>query len=180
MNDKIVRLYDYKVIEENKFNSFNDISIFWKRRWLRTLPLYFVVLLAFLRFDYHGRHELFEYPSYFIFMQSFAYKIPEFFELSWSLAIEEHFYLWFPIIFLVLGKNIKRSYIAIILTAFFFICVAYAFRLSQPFFENINDYNQIIRIPVISRLDAIMFGVLLATLKHYWNKCFNSSPYTQV
>lgn len=132
-----------RLIDQKRFHSILDISVFWRRRWLRTLPLYLVVLLAFLRFDYHGRHEIFDYPAYFVFMQNFAYKIPDFFELSWSLAIEEHFYIWFPLIFLLWMRVTKRSHTAIILTATTFIIIAYAFRLSFPLFDNRYDLQRI-------------------------------------
>lgn len=162
-----------RLLDEKRFHSFADISTFWKRRWLRTLPLYFVALLAFLRFDYHGRHELFDFPAYFVFLQNFAYRIPEFFELSWSLAIEEHFYLWFPIVFLIWERITKRAQLALILSAVTFIIIAYAFRFSFPLFSDWNEYNRTIRLVVLSRLDAIMFGVLMAAVKHYWNAGFN-------
>jgi peptidoglycan/LPS O-acetylase OafA/YrhL len=162
-----------RLIDEKRFHTFLDISTFWKRRWLRTLPLYFVALLAFLRFDYHGRHELLDYPAYFVFMQNFAYSIPEFFELSWSLAIEEHFYLWFPIVFLILEKITKRAHLSLILTALTFIIIAYAFRFFHPLYSDWNDYNRTIRLTVLSRLDAIMFGVLMAATKHYWRVGFD-------
>jgi peptidoglycan/LPS O-acetylase OafA/YrhL len=141
-----------RLIDQNRFHTFADVTVFWKRRWLRTLPLYFVALLAFLRFDYHGRHELLDYPAYFIFMQNFAYKIPAFFELSWSLAIEEHFYLWFPLAFVLWERVTKRSHLAIVLTAITFILIAYIFRLSFPVFSSWDDYNLNIRVPVLSRL----------------------------
>ncbi|MBD5802547.1 O-acetyltransferase OatA [Azoarcus sp. Aa7] len=157
-----------RLIDEGRLHSISDINEFWKRRWLRTLPLYFVVLLAFLRFDYHGRHELLDFPDYFVFMQNFAYKIPEFFELSWSLAIEEHFYLWFPIAFFVLERITKRARLAIVLAAVSFLIVAYTFRLSHPQFQDWNEYNRTIRLTVLSRIDAIMFGVLMAAIKRYW------------
>jgi peptidoglycan/LPS O-acetylase OafA/YrhL len=162
-----------RLIDQKRFHSFVDISTFWKRRWLRTLPMYLVALLAFIRFDYHGRHELFDYPLYFIFMQNFAYKIPEFFELSWSLAIEEHFYLWFPLAFLLWERITKRAHLAIILTAVTFIVTAYIFRLSHPLFSDWNEYAGIIRMTVLSRMDAIMFGVLIAAIKFYWSSGFN-------
>jgi peptidoglycan/LPS O-acetylase OafA/YrhL len=162
-----------RLIDEKRFHSFVDISTFWKRRWLRTLPLYVIALLAFLRFDYRGRHELLDYPAYFVFMQNFAYKIPEFFELSWSLAIEEHFYLWFPVAFLIWEKITKRANLAIIFTAITFIIIAYAFRLFHPLFTNWDEYNRTIRLTTLSRIDAIMFGVLIATMKHYWRAGFN-------
>ncbi len=161
-----------RLIDEKRFHTLGDISAFWKRRWLRTLPLYFVALLAFIRFYNLGRPGLFEYPAYFFFMQNFAYKIPEFFELSWSLAIEEHFYLWFPIAFLVWERITRRAHLAIILSAVTFIVISYAFRLSQPLFSDWNEYNLTIRLTVLSRMDAIMFGVLMAAMKHYWRSGF--------
>lgn len=161
-----------RLIDQGKFHTLQHVSDFWKRRWLRTLPLYFLALLAFLRFDYHGRHALTDYPAYFVFMQSFAQKIPEFFELSWSLAIEEHFYLWFPLVFLVWHRMVRRADRAIVLSALSFILVAYSFRLSHALFTDWNEYNRIIRVAVLSRLDAIMFGVLMAAIKHYWPLLF--------
>jgi peptidoglycan/LPS O-acetylase OafA/YrhL len=140
---------------------------------LRTLPLYFVILLAFIRLDYHGRHHLFDYPAYFVFLQNFAYKMPQFFELSWSLAIEEHFYFWFPLFFLVLERLTKRPHPAIILTAVSFVVIAYAFRIFQPSFSDWDEYNFSIRLTVLSRMDAIMFGVLMAATKHYWAEAFD-------
>jgi len=162
-----------KLIDNSQFHSFSDVFTFWKRRWLRTLPLYFVALLVFIRFDYQSRHELLDYPAYFLFVQNFAYKIPEFFELSWSLAIEEHFYLWFPVAFLIWEKITKKSHLAIILTAVTFIIVSYIFRLAHPLFSDWNEYNGLIRMAVLARMDAIVFGVLIAAIKFYWHAGFN-------
>lgn len=161
-----------RLLERGKLHTLLDVTDFWKRRWLRTLPLYFVVLLAFLRFDYHGRHGLLDYPSYYVFMQNFAGRIPDFFELSWSLAIEEHFYLWFPLVLLLWFRAVRQMWLAIALTALSFISVAYAFRLSQPLYTEWLDYARNVRVPVLSRLDAIMFGVLIATLKHHSPRAF--------
>jgi len=162
-----------RLIEDNRFHSAKAVASFWVRRWLRTLPLYFVILLAFIRFDYHGRHSLFEYPLYFVFAQNIAYKIPDFFELSWSLAIEEHFYLWFPIVFLIWKSITRRSSYALVLTAATFVFVAYLFRVSHPLFHDWNEYNRTIRLTVLSRIDAIMGGVLMAWLKNYRQEIFN-------
>lgn len=161
-----------RLIDKNSFQNFSDIVIFWKRRWLRTLPLYFIALLAFLRFDYHGRHSLVDFPQYFIFMQNFAWKMPEFFELSWSLAIEEHFYFWFPLVFLIWKKITKKTHLPVILTAISFILIAYTYRFFQPDFSDWDEYNRLIRLPVLSRIDAIMFGVLIALINSYWQAGF--------
>lgn len=162
-----------RLINDKKFHLFSDVALFWKRRWLRTLPLYFVALLGFLRF-YGGRHDLFDYPAYFVFMQNFAYKMPNFFELSWSLAIEEHFYLWFPIVYLIVFKVIKRNvHLSILLTAIIFLIISYSFRLSHPMISDMDEYNRTIRCTVLSRFDAIMFGVLVAAMKNYFYRGFD-------
>lgn len=156
-----------RLIDQNRFHSLADILVFWKRRWLRTLPLYFVVLIAFIRFGWQVKHGLLDYKLYYIFMQNFAYGIQGFFRVSWSLAVEEHFYLWFPLIFLAWNKTTKRKTLSVLLTALTLIIVAYAFRLSNPFFSDWDAYDSLIRRTVLSRLAAIMFGVLMAMVKSY-------------
>jgi hypothetical protein len=51
--------------------------------------------------------------------------------------------------------------------------ISYVFRLFHPLFSDWNEYNQIIRLTVLSRMDAIMFGVLMAAIKHYWISGFD-------
>lgn len=83
--------------------------VFWSVE-MRTLPLYVIALLAFLNFDYNGAHSLFYHPEYWLFLQNFAWPIPnDFFTLSWSLAVEEHFYLWFPLVFFILHRFINKK-----------------------------------------------------------------------
>jgi peptidoglycan/LPS O-acetylase OafA/YrhL len=76
---------------------------FWVKRWTRTLPLYFVVLgtYAFLKplvfrapFAGGGWH-------YALFLQNYAPLLD--FVQSWSLCVEEHFYLVLPVLAFVLG-----------------------------------------------------------------------------
>lgn len=111
-----------KLLDKDKFHSYFDITDFWKRRWMRTLPMYIITLLAFLRFDYHGSHSLTYHPEYWLFLQNFAWPIPDdFFTLSWSLTIEEHFYLWFPIVFFIMIKFFSKR-LAFGITAVFFSC----------------------------------------------------------
>jgi peptidoglycan/LPS O-acetylase OafA/YrhL len=162
-----------RLIESNKLHTFFDIFRFWNRRWLRTLPLYFVVLLAFLRFDYHGRHSLTDYPTYFLFMQNFITRLPEFFELSWSLAVEEHFYFWFPLVFVGWHRIVKNVRFSLPLTAVSFVCVVLSYRLLAPLFTDWELYNRSIRLMVLARLDAIMYGVLTAAAQYYWKAGFD-------
>ncbi|TWU21210.1 O-acetyltransferase OatA [Novipirellula galeiformis] len=66
---------------------------FYGRRWLRTLPAYFAILLFTLaQRGMNGNLELID-SSYFVFLQTYAFDKTLFFGVSWSLCVEEHFYL---------------------------------------------------------------------------------------
>ncbi len=63
---------------------------FWTRRWFRILPLYYIILLfKFIVVDHSiGKNILY----YVLFLQNNFYGI-DFLPVSWSLVIEEWFYL---------------------------------------------------------------------------------------
>lgn len=68
-----------------------DLRRFWFRRWLRTLPAYYAVLaLTFAWQLARGNTHL--RPSYLFFGQTYLTDLP-YFGVSWSLCVEEHFYL---------------------------------------------------------------------------------------
>lgn len=77
---------------------FGNVRIlgFWMRRWLRTVPPYLIVLLVAYAGVYFARNEPFN-PKYLIFLQNYETTMP-FFLVSWSLCVEEHFYLLLPLL----------------------------------------------------------------------------------
>jgi peptidoglycan/LPS O-acetylase OafA/YrhL len=76
-----------------------DVRRFWYRRWLRTLPPYYVgFALAYVAVRV-GRHQPFDF-GYLVFVQNYYPKIP-FFVVSWSLCVEEQFYLLLPVLLLL-------------------------------------------------------------------------------
>ena len=74
-----------------------QLRTFWLKRWMRTLPLYFVVL-AF----YALKPWLFGTPfvgggwHYLVFLQNYV-GVRDFVQ-SWSLCVEEHFYVVLPLL----------------------------------------------------------------------------------
>ncbi len=70
-------------------NSIN-VKRFLLRRWLRTLPAYYAVLAMLLSQQVVSGNGI--RWEYFIFLQNYLDDIP-FFSVSWSLCVEEHFYL---------------------------------------------------------------------------------------
>ena len=81
--------------EVDKFGTVH-IRRFWARRWIRTFPPYCVALIASWLAVRSARGEVFDW-KYFVFLQNYYGDIP-YFLVSWSLCIEEHFYLGAPII----------------------------------------------------------------------------------
>jgi peptidoglycan/LPS O-acetylase OafA/YrhL len=68
-----------------------DLVRFWSRRWLRTLPAYYAVLsLVSAWILYRGNQPL--RSEYLFFGQTYLTGMP-YFGISWSLCVEEHFYL---------------------------------------------------------------------------------------
>lgn len=69
-----------------------NVRRFWVRRWLRTLPAYYAVLFAtFAQFVVKGTPERIDW-RYLVFVQNYL-DPPPFLGVTWSLCVEEHFYL---------------------------------------------------------------------------------------
>ena len=96
---------------------FRSVGRFVLRRTLRTWPLYFVVLLvAYLTLRHHPAGAQINWLQHVVFLQNY---IPAFIARSlgptWSLCIEEHFYLLWPLLVFLL----PRRHLAWVLAAIF-------------------------------------------------------------
>jgi peptidoglycan/LPS O-acetylase OafA/YrhL len=159
---------------------------FWTRRWFRTLPAYYfvlVLLLAVSVFRAWRTGQPTNLPdkrtviSYFVFLQNFAHYIPDFFPETWSLAIEEWSYISIPL--LLFGWHVlrpaswsrQRVVLATILTVIIGTnLLRLVLALQQPIAAGELGFRGI----VITRLDAIAYGVLAAYTKQYFPTRWNS------
>ena len=152
---------------------------FWTRRWFRTLPNYYLVLaglvvLALLRAWRSGLHHTLPpapmLVKYALFLQNFATYIPNFFPETWSLAIEEWSYITLPLVLLVLHATFRhrwshrRVVLATILTI---ILGTNLLRIIIALQTPIGAGELGFRGIVLTRLDAISYGVLAAYMKQY-------------
>lgn len=149
---------------------------FWKRRWLRTLPAYFCVL-TFLTGCYYLRHGQLPplWARYYAFTQNFASPHPLFFGEAWSLSVEEWFYLLVPAgLFFLLRLPLQKRWL-IFSWIFFVLALITSIRLSKvtthDYYSDGNFGEQIAKV-VITRMDAIMYGVLAAWLSIYFTAQF--------
>ena len=165
-------------LTSGKLSSTTDLLYFWKRRWFRTLPAYYLVLilnLLFLQMGWiDGKLEHFNWKFLF-FLQNFNDGFTDFFWESWSLSIEEWFYIITPICFLLFNRfsnsrHTKFSTLAAILVILTGPLV-YRFLISDISVDAFW-FDVKFRKVVITRLDAIMFGVLFAWLKYYYSSWF--------
>ena len=140
---------------------------FWQRRWLRTLPNYFVFLVINVLLVLWGLAPGLisnATAAYAVFMQNFHVPLDLFFWESWSLAVEEWFYLLFPMLLVglvvVARMPFRRAYV---LTALVF-CVAPVLSRIEALqhVASTADLDLFVRKLVITRLDAIGMGSLAA------------------
>ncbi|MCG7600468.1 acyltransferase [Halomonas sp. McH1-25] len=143
-----------------------DILQFWVRRWCRTLPNYYLFLLLNLTlfaawFGPRGWQW-----GYFLFLQNLAWPAGQLMPESWSLAVEEWFYLTAPLGFglacLLLASR-RHAMLAAIVTCLLLSNLA---RLGVVIWTD-PSWDEGIRKIVLLRLDSIAWGCLMAWLAAY-------------
>jgi len=89
-----------------------DAGRFWRRRWMRTLPAYYVVLAALALADFlvPPDHAWQSFLAYWVFLPNYLTDLVNWrFSWCWSLCVEEWFYLLLPA--LVLGlQSFRRRF----------------------------------------------------------------------
>lgn len=162
-----------KTLNSNHVN-FHSLLNFWLRRWLRTLPAYFaiMILLAALSLFFVSDFEFSSIKEYPFFLQNFHTVQPDFFPESWSLSVEEWFYIIIPVLLFLLSIvfkiPVKRSFLIVILSVMVFSIAFRYFRYSNLSIHTMKIWETEFRNQVITRLDSIMFGLLGAYLLYYF------------
>jgi peptidoglycan/LPS O-acetylase OafA/YrhL len=133
---------------------------FWVRRWLRTIPNYLLFLgLAWWMATAVDWKTL---THYLTFTQNLIHPTGKFFAVSWSLAIEEWFYLSLPALIFALGIfGGGRRFRLLSAIAVLFVSPV----LIRLLFGTGLQWDAEIRKVVIMRMDAIMWGVIIALIE---------------
>ncbi len=155
----------------------NDKQVFrnfYIRRSLRIFPLYYAVLFIFIAyfsiiFGVNGLDsgKIFAHLFY-VQNWSLTHNNDQFILLdhTWSLAVEEQFYLFWPLLFLSFYN--KGSVRNVLILCAVMVLASWCMRL---FFTDLSQYKWAYTF-TISRLDGLAFGALLSILcANYMDKC---------
>lgn len=147
------------LIEKEKFGRIN-IPKFYIRRGLRIWPLYFFLIgLAPFLILWLGEKQPMYWPN-LLFINNFqtiwtnTWDYP--FSHFWSICIEEHFYLFWPLVVAFVPSKKLLQAIAML------IAFSWGYKLYTYFFLPANWYH--LYLHTFSRMDIILMGGLLAAL----------------
>ena len=167
-----------KMIAErfDKIQSFEALVMFLTNRWMRTLPLYFIfiginVAIA-CNWSAINPHNVpvfgtfTEYPQlwpFFTFTQNMFTGGKDWsnnwFGVSWSLSLEEWFYILFPTLLLMFrAPSFMRLAIRLLVAIILASIAARSIRYATSTHGNVED---LFRRPVLFRLDAFCYGALM-------------------
>lgn len=156
---------------------------FYGRRTLRIFPLYYLSLvLIFVVFSFTDAKAIEALGSYKIFYYLFAQnwifalsltQVPEYIGQFWSLAIEEQFYILWPI----LVYKFKHKTFLMINAAIIVLVLLY--RFYAFYIAQIDTSSFFLYFSTFTRIDTIVIGSLIALLFHsvdirkylLWIKC---------
>lgn len=141
-------------------------KVFYSRRILRVFPVYYLTLLAITLVDLYHRVPLdYHFWAHFFYVQNL---LPGYATLPgaptnqtihfWSLAVEEQFYLLWPLVVWLFPARRPLLRITAALIALSFIL-----RLASPW---LHMPDEMLYLSTPTRVDAILLGVVLAIVRH--------------
>lgn len=147
--------------------SWTSLLIFYFRRWCRTLPLYFLILIVLMMVEKKIMWE------YIFFVQNYNEPTLSFFPVSWSLSIEEWFYLLIPLAFVFLSKSIKQDKLMSSFFIFSFSMIFVFIFLKFYFYYQLPTWDFHTRKQIYLRMDSLMVGVVVAGVKIYYKELYS-------
>lgn len=134
-----------------------NVKSFWIKRWIRTVPVYYAVLTAtILQQILTGNPELAKI-DYYVFIQNYSTNL-EILYISWSLAVEEQFYLFIAPFVLLLYKVPSKYRLSAL---FLLLALPSIFRILGWYSSDIETHV---------RVDGCIVGVIAAFIKNNHKK----------
>jgi peptidoglycan/LPS O-acetylase OafA/YrhL len=131
---------------------------FWARRWLRTLPCYYLaIVIAVWANNLNGFSDYHLWP-YLTLSQNLLGQPGQFLGVTWSLTIEEWFYFVFPLLLLPMVALSRRHGMLVALSLVIILSA-----LGRPIAWEKYGFDGLSRT-VLFQLDSIAYGALTALI----------------
>lgn len=166
-----------KIFMKSPSYGLKEIKSFWIRRWFRTLPNYYLILILNIVFVYFGiiKEDFSQFNwKFFVFLQNFSWPFTGFFWESWSLSIEEWFYLLFPLVLFIIFRLLvifqidrKKIFLLSIILFLFTPILLRVFVATKINVDHFWLHAKIFKV-VVYRLDGIALGLLASFIKHWY------------
>lgn len=147
---------------------------FFIKRFFRIIPAYLVVLAIYFLFPaFHEREALLPLWRFLTFTQNFGFDIKNFgtFSHVWSLCVEEHFYLLFPLVLAALLHFNAWRKAGFLLVALFVLGIGIRlycwYALIAPHTGEDNFFivwYKHMYYPTYTRLDGLLAGVSISAM----------------
>ena len=167
------------LLEEFNLNSAINLRQFWGRRARRLLPALFLYIGGSVAFAYSMADDVvptkgevlstlgYVYNWFGIFQEisyTDVFERKNFFHHLWSLAVEEQFYLLWPILLLCLQRYISRKVTISLLVLSIMSSAFLMWTMYQPFEDPLRVYYG-----TDTRASGLLIGALLAYIWRPWN-----------
>jgi len=151
--------------KQGRFSEPKHVGQFYVKRWLRTLPPYYLYLFIMAALFPPFLNQLIARKEYFVFMQNFAWRMPPFYAQTWTLALLEFFYFLFPMALFLSSKLVRNRLACFLVPIALFFGVPVLCRALHTQVESFEGFEQVFRKLIIYHMDTPITGVVLALIE---------------
>ncbi len=155
-----------------------NLRRFFARRALRIMPAYFLILAIYIFLpSWREYPDMYPWWKFLVSVQNIGLHGGTAFSHAWSLAVEDQFYLALPFILLFVNRWPRAAIIIPCLIFFGGILLRTFLAWQNPaegFGVSFRAFQAWIYYPTWTRLDPLVFGVVLAAIEKFrpqwWNR----------
>lgn len=159
-------LIGYQLLKPLSLGEPLRLGEFYRRRAYRILPAFLTVLAIYVLLpgwrEAPGLQPAWQFLTFTVNLL-IDYQHNQAFSHAWSLCVEEHFYLLFPLLAWSLTRH--RSRVVTVILCVFVVAAGMVIRGYASLHG--KDYLESIYYPTYTRLDGLMAGVLMAAIQSY-------------
>jgi peptidoglycan/LPS O-acetylase OafA/YrhL len=154
---------------------------FYKRRFFRIVPLFWIALLFYGSFAWKG--DLHSLLANLLFLENLLPSATKIVPVGWSLAVEVQFYVLAPLIVTLFGKYLLRGLLGLLIAA---VLIRLFLLLEQPSFYEVAPLAYLtgvaksstlldtIYYPTWARFGPLVLGLMTPMISERWAYHFHS------